>query len=268
MEEPEIVTGSQMRRQRPNLRHGYAGISWAVTIVAVVVAGLMICLPVTSAAGVGIHASATSKRFRAPYPGNASQDLGELAFGDCSYTDKVPKFPAFNLTTGVYKVSASVEARSCSISNESSFVATYGGIYPTGITFTTTNGKHTVTLHWTVHFSYNLTAGPKGAATARAWADLCDASQVLDETNGTYFESTCPGWSIPDLTSGTDSGTMTLLITSYINGTFAKGHLYEVEPTFFATVGASALMGGASASASLNLGTDGNSAKLTVVAVP
>lgn len=262
------MTGNQSRQRHPRFGHRYKGMAGATILVAVVVVGLVIYLPVTRAAEAGIPVAAASVTFRAPYPGSAVQQVTALAFGDCSYADKIAKFPAFNLTTGVYKVSAGVRARSCAKSNESSALILWGGIYPTGITFSTTSGLHTVTLHWTVRFSYNLTAEPKGAATARAWASLCDASQVLDETNGTFFESTCPGWSVPNLTSGTDSGTVNLRITSYINGTFAKNHLYELEPTFFATMGASTLMGGASASANLNIGTLGNFAKLTSVVVP
>ena len=267
MDETNITTKSRVIERRQRFGHRHKGTFWATAIAAVALTALMVCLPVSSAAPVGADASATSMTFKAPYPGTGSQILLVGSYGDCGYSYKTPVSPVFNVTTGVFKGSGNVTARSCGPSNVSSYLEPYGGVYPSYMTFTRIGGKHTVTLHWTVRFSYTITAKNDSQSSASADVFVEDYSDVLDDTNGSFFSSTGAFW-YDSTTSGTLSGSVTVHFTAFINGTFAKKHVYEVDPELWVFLSASASVGGASASAALNMGTNGNSAKLTSVVVP
>ncbi|MCI4373796.1 MAG: hypothetical protein L3K02_09190 [Thermoplasmata archaeon] len=220
-------------------------------VVAVVV-GLLMILP---------SAANATPALTAPYTGYVYATQG-ANLGGCGGNATWPGTPFFNLTNGHAHISAGAKAPACAKTTAS--VDTYAEAEFQSSAFTLTAGHHTVKEKWWASYSIDLVATPgPGGQTAVASSQLYATAYIYDATNHTDIYATHEVY----LDNSTSSGSLVksfsgVKLTSYVNGTFASGHSYEiiVYLVVYADVNVSA--GKSTASAQINCGTSGKFATL------
>jgi YVTN family beta-propeller protein len=204
-----------------------------------------------------------SQTFSAPYRGVPWQSGYANASSSC-YHLSYPVLSTFEPATGLYHGSLKESVTSCGSSTMTAQAGVYGGLY-LGDEFSVPNGTYRVTVHWMLKFSVRLTVKVGGSGqSAEAGAEMATFAFVDDLTNGTSQflaeNSTVFG------ATGSHGYKSQVTLSSELE--LVAGHTYQVYTYTRISVFLSAGPGKSSASAEINMGSDGNYGNLTSVVLP
>lgn len=230
---------------------------------ALFAASLVLLSPIASAEST--HASSVT--LTKPYAGTTI-GVGLFFTQGCGSTVSLLATPSFNLTTGVLTQGAGAATKSCG-SALSVVDFTLGEEFESSHTFSTTTGKHTVSVFWNLKYKVSLAAksGGKGQK-AEAVAEVVTEAYLYNLTTGytTVFAGSSASY-VNTSSPTTHSYTVSISDT---NATvpFVAADTYEVETDVATLVLAEVTAGKCTASASLNMGTSGEQATLTSIVIP
>jgi hypothetical protein len=235
-------------------------LSWGTGAGVSLLALLVLVAPLTA----GAHPATVT--VKAPYQGSQDAGFDWVAQG-CGFHISTPVSPAFNLTTGVGKLGVAASVKSCGSGESGLYSAAAVGLNST-TTFTTTTGSHTITVHWTFKYTVKLTAtvgGPGQGAFAEGFvgaiATLYDSTAGTSTTIASYFTGNATS-------SGSFGATFTVKVTLSHALALVSGHVYQVETVAEVGLDVGVSPGTSSASATTNMGSSGDSAKLTSIIIP
>ncbi|MCI4321553.1 MAG: hypothetical protein L3K18_02305 [Thermoplasmata archaeon] len=229
------------------------------TIAASALALLVLFSPFSQAAPV--HAPVV---YTAPFSGKVGVAT-YLQTVDCKVTGAFTKAPGFTRATGLEQLSEKATARACPSALSYGYETVTGDAALWTKPFHVASGLYHVVVKWRVTWSAKLVAnlGPTSSGLAHASSFLVGVVYLYDASNLTYL----PGSNSWGAFNITYNGTVTLhssaLVTLYLNQTVRAGDTYNIATWIDASASAwAASFGHSSASASVNLGTVGNGAKL------
>ena len=233
--------------------------------LGIAAAMVVVLLFVGSAAAAPAISAASTVTYKAPYSGAAYGTINDYSTG-CGVAMSAPVLPVMNLTSGYAFESVKASARSCGGQNGTGNVQAVESFFSS--TFNaTTKGLHRWTSEWVANFSVKLKATPGGPTQPAMAGFAVNANfQLIDTTNGSeFFPSTVP---IVELyiSTGTYSHSYAHLHqVVQLNVTLAKGHtyLFIAEMSIYVYVAVSP--GASTASASVNMGSNGRNAFLESV---
>jgi hypothetical protein len=236
------------------------GIAGAITVVTLFVG--------SAAAAPSIIASPATT-YRAPYSGvEDSNEFGLLSGSGgpiCGVSESFPVSPIFNMTSGHANQSVKAAAHSCGPGT--SFASPEEDAGFVSMAYTTTSGLHHLKANWALDFAVRLAATPGGASqSATASFSVTTQFYLLDETNGSMFNSNNSPYVIYQITSGTYSHDYpSIHLSIYLNATLVKGHTYQFGVFLYVGASASVSPGTSKAFASINLGSGGRNAFLASI---
>lgn len=251
--------GSDSGFSEPNdYRRRRRTLAWSSGGGAALLALLVLAAPLAAGAS-------TSSVLKAPYSGAPDAGVEWEAQG-CGYKTSTPVVPAFDLTSGVAKETVVTSAKSCG-STESGIEAAVAAGLNSSATFTTTTGSHKIAVAWTLKFTVTLTASPAPSQSAVAESAVFAEATLYDSTTGISYSIGVfdqQNYSF----NGTFSHTFTVKVTLSASLALLSGQTYQVETLAEAFAISSASPGASSASATVNVGSAGDSAKLTSITIP
>ena len=238
-------------------RLGAVAVRGSIGVVALAI--LVLLTPFSAAATV--HAPVI---YTAPFVGKTGVAT-DLMSVDCKVTGKFTMPPVFNLTTGVESLSEKSTAKSCPSALGYGYETTAGDAAIWTPAFHGVSGLYHVVVKWKVTWSATLVAslGPTHTGSAHASVFLVGILYLYDATNLTYLPATS-SWGAFNVTfNGTLVVHHTAMVTIYLNQTVNSTHTYHIATWIDgSTMSYAASSGPSSASASLNMGSAGNGAKL------
>lgn len=247
--------GWRLRRQL-----GRAGV---VAVLVAVVSVLLVGTAEAAPSAVGLHA--TSVKWAKPFAGYEGAAISTITSG-CRATLGFPAQPFFNMTTGQGTGSTKVTAKSCGNSNTSADSTQSMGFE--SLTFTVAkSGKYHLTATGSMKFQYALSASSNGLGQLAIAGYIAGLTfdYLDDNTNGTVFHATYTSGVSGEITRGTNSSTVSLTLTSYLNATLNATHTYQFGVGFFIIADVFVTPGSCTASASISMAKSGLRAVLTDV---
>jgi hypothetical protein len=245
-----------MRLDRPtNHRRKILGGAFAASALAL----LVVFSPFSQAAPV--HAPVV---YTAPFHGKTG--VGTILQSiDCKVTGSFTKAPVFTRSSGLEQLSEKSTARSCPSALSYGWETVTGDAAFWTLPFHAPSGLYHVVVKWRVTWSAKLVAslGPTNSGSAHASSFLVGVVYLYDSSNLTYLPGS-NSWGAYNITyNGTVTLHSTALVTLYLNQTVRSSDIYNIATQIDVSASAwAAAFGPSSASASVNLGTAGNGAKL------
>jgi len=257
----ENMDGKRIERggMRPNWKARTRHHAWIAALAGLVV------LFVGNAAAAPMMVAAADARYSAPYTGQGYGSVNDYSTG-CGVAMSAPVLPTFNVTTGRTYESVKSTASSCGTQNGTGNVQAIESYFSLPITIHS-SGLHKWISQWVADFSVKLAASP-GSPSQEAQAGFSENEnfELLDLTNGSAFFPTTVPYVSTYISSGTYSIEYSHLHQSvYLNATLAKGHMYEFVAEIYIYVYVLVTPGTSTASAYVNMGSDGRHAVLESV---
>jgi hypothetical protein len=236
---------------------------WATGVVAVAFALLMVAAPAAATS----PPSKTSVTLKAPYTGSPDV-FGLIDAAGCTYTQKTPVNPIFNLTNGNAIVSTNLSQKSCGQSDTTAEADWTSGVN-LGTTFTAAStGSFKVSVTWSFDYQVYLVAKEtkKGEVSA-AEAEVGGSAQLSNKLNASVFTI---GYNDSLFGNGSSASlhSYKYSVTYSASLKLTKGVVYYVTAGVVVLVIVSVGTTGGSATASVNMGSGAFKAVLTTVVQP
>lgn len=244
-------------------RSGRNGAKWLAGSVVGVIA--IACLLALSPLGQSVQVNVKTT-LKAPYVGKSGifQQLTSLG---CGGTPTMVKAPTLSMSTGVGLASVKSHAASCTNGGGSDTIVAAAGFGAWIAPFKAVGTAHTLVLHWAITWNTTLKATPGAlGSTAGASTTLLLSGSFQDAVTGAIFY-TAHNWSQGNFTSNGSLGYKhTALVSLFLNATLVSGHMYYIVSQFTVlAVCSTSDSGGSTCDAAVNVGSAGNSAKLTSI---
>jgi len=253
------------RQSGPRSGESIRALRWRIRIfTGVVVAGLLLTVGTGTIAGSGTHfRAATPVKYTAPYSGVEGAAISTLTDG-CSAKLKFPIQPFFNLSTNRGTASVQVTVKSCGSANTSALAMVSAGFEGNPFSPSKSGVDHLkATANFDFKFSIVATPGGVGQFAEASYGVAVGFDYLLDVTNGTSYVDTFTSGVGGVISSGTSSSGFTNLhLTSYLNASLLKTHMYRIGVGFDIQVFAFVTPGSSSASALVNMGSAGEHSNL------
>jgi hypothetical protein len=241
---------------------GPHALPFATGLIAVLLGVIMLSAPLAGAS----TPRATSVTLKAPYQGSYYA-FGYFDLSGCGNGASFPASPFVNLSTGVFTGGVKATEASCSSANSYTYVEELGDLI-SNATFTTTTGKHTLTVDFSQKFSLALSAAvSKPGGKSYSFGTVGTEVNLIDETNGTTWFL---GDSVNTYYNASTPTTHSYSYKSSISNSsfsYVSGHEYYVVVELFGGVD-SVVTAGGTASASLNLYSSGKGITVTSIDLP
>lgn len=244
-----------------NLGHHPFRVVGGVGVVAV-----LLLLGPSSHVAAGARPSSTHVP---PYAGSVWL-VRDRSTSGCGSTAQFTKVPSFSLSTGTGLVGEKAQSSSCGSSPFASGATALVQIGLVSGPINTTTGKHSAVAQWNITWNTTLvtSVGPGGNGTPAAEDYLLVMVEILDATNQTTILAP-HSWSQDNYSFASNQTVRfhgSVHVAVYLNASLKSGHVYYfvtyLESAALSSVGPP----GGTASASLNIGRHGASAKLGSIA--